>query len=120
MSENKKDPVLKSLLTMAKQYGVDKNKLFLSVANQYALEQQIISKIKETIDSDEMLTTKEYVKGRENIYVNPLVKELPKHTDAANKTATVMLNVIKQFGQIAKPVDQFAKTLSDLEKDFTS
>ena len=92
------------LIKMAKSYGVDKNALFLAAAKQYALQQRVINSIKDTLDSgDSLMTTKEYVKGRENIYANPLVKELPKHSDSANKTASCMLDIIKTLGREPKP-----------------
>ena len=45
------------------------------------------------------MMTKEYVKGRENVYSHPLVKELPKHSDSANRTAATILDIIKTFGK---------------------
>lgn len=88
------------LIKMAKRYGVDKNALFISAANQYALQQEVIERVKKEIENDEngLLTSKEYVKGRENVYVNPLVKELPKMSDSANRTAQTMLDIIKNLG----------------------
>ena len=112
----KSDKILKGLLRMAKRYGVEKNELFLSAVNQYALQQQLIMQIQDEIVSGELLTSKEYVKGRENIYVHPLVKELPKHSDAANKTAAVMLDMIKQLGQEKqKKVDPLSSAIADIE-----
>lgn len=105
MPRKKKIPdPLKSLLSMAKEYGVSDNAMFIQAANQYALQLRVIDSIKEYLDDKETLVaTKEYVKGRENIYANPLVKELPKHADSANKTAMVILNIIKQFASVQTP-----------------
>ena len=56
-------------------------------------------KIKEAIESEESMTvSKEYVKNRLNVYANPLVKELPKHSDSANKTLAMMLDIIEKLG----------------------
>ena len=38
------------------------------------------------------------VKGRENVYANPIIKELPKHADSASRTLTTMLEIIKKLG----------------------
>lgn len=93
-----------SILKMAKQYGVDENALFVSAAKQYALQQRVLDNIKKALDEeDSLMTRKEYVKGRENVYANPLVRELPKHSDAANKTLAVMLDIIKNLGHPSVP-----------------
>ena len=42
------------------------------------------------------------MKGRENVMANPLVKELPKHMDSANKTLGMMLNIIEGMGGVRK------------------
>ena len=45
------------------------------------------------------LLTKEYVKGRANIYVNPAVTEYNKTTDSANRTVTTLMKIIKGFAK---------------------
>lgn len=100
---NKNKDVLSELLDMAKQYGVDDNAVFVVAASQYALQQRVISNIKDALDAeDSLMSTKEYVKGRENIYAHPLVKELPKHADSANRTAQTILNIIETLGKKEK------------------
>lgn len=97
---------------MADEYGVSENALFLQTAKQYALQQKVIDDINAVLsDADALMTTKEYVKGRENIYANPLVKELTKHTDAANKTAKVMLDIIVTLGAKKEDNDELAEML---------
>ena len=87
------------LMQMAKRYGLEDNELFISCANQYDLQQKVIANIKAAIEEEDSLTvTKEYVKSRTNVYANPLVRELPKHSDSANKTLGMMLNIIESLG----------------------
>lgn len=91
--------VYNKLMKMAKAYGVDKNALFVAAANQYAVQQAVIEKIRDEIDQENTLTVqKEYVKNRENTYVNPLIKELPKHSESANRTAQTMIQIITNLG----------------------
>ena len=87
------------LLRMAKQYGVDQNALFLSAAKQYDLQQRVIEMLKEGIEEGDLTTQKTYLKGEKNDYAAPLVKELPKHSDAANRTAAVILDIILKLGK---------------------
>lgn len=100
------------LMKMAKKYGVDKNEMFIAAAGQYAVQREVIDAIQKSIkDGGEFITTKEYVKGRENVCVHPLVKELPKHSDSANKTLTTMLDIIKQFGREPEPEGKLKELL---------
>ena len=87
------------LLKMARSYGVDKNALFLAAAKQYDLQQRVIEMLKAGIEESDLTTEKCYVGGEKNTYAAPLVKELPKHSDAANRTATVILDIIVKLGQ---------------------
>ena len=92
------------LMKLAKRYGLETNEFFISCANQYDRQAKIIEKMSNEIDTTDLLCTKEYVKGRENIMANPLIKELPKHTDSANKTLGMMLNIISTLG-VDKPTN---------------
>lgn len=92
------------LLRMAKSYGVEKNALFLAAAEQYDLQQRVIKMMKEEIDENDLTTQKTYLKGEKNDYAAPLVKELPKHSDAANRTAGIILDIIVKLGR--KPTDE--------------
>jgi len=89
-----------SLMKMAKSYGVSDNALFISAANQYITQQRVIEMIRAQLEAEEsVVVTKEYVKDRENVYVNPMVRELPKHSDSANKTLAMMLDIIVKLGK---------------------
>ncbi len=86
------------LLEMAQSYGVADNALFLAASRQYIEQKKVMDMITGSLDDDELLVTKEYVKGRENQYSNPLIKELPKHIDSMNKTLQIMLQIIVKLG----------------------
>ena len=92
------------LLKMAKSYGVEKNALFLAAAEQYDLQQRVIKMLKEGIEEGDLTTQKTYLKGESNDYAAPLVKELPKHSDAANRTAGTILDIIVKLGR--KPSEE--------------
>ena len=91
------------LLKMARTYGVDQNALFLAAAKQYDLQQRVIRMLNDGIEDGDLTTQKSYVSGQKNEYAAPLVKELPKHSDAANRTAAVILDIIVKLGQ--KPTE---------------
>ena len=54
--------------------------------------------MKQRIAESEALVTKEYVKGRENVYTNPAITEYNRTTDSANKTVSTLIKIIKGFG----------------------
>jgi hypothetical protein len=95
----KKGTTFDELLKMAKSYGVDNNALFLAAAKQYDLQQKVIEMLKEGIEDGDLTTQKTYLKGQANDYAAPLVKELPKHSDAANRTAGTILDIIVKLGK---------------------
>ena len=87
-------------MELAVLYGVDQNALFVAAAAQYQTQQEIIAKIKREIRAEKQLTTtKSYVADKENTYVHPLVKELPKHAESANRTAATILDIITKVGR---------------------
>lgn len=105
--------VYDEIMEMAKEYGVEENALFISCANQYALQQDVIEKMKQSLDDEDNCTVeKEYVKGRANLCINPLVKELPKHSDSANRTLATMIDIINKLGH--KPEQKSESLLSKL------
>lgn len=95
----KKLTTFDDLLRMAKSYGVENNALFLAAAKQYDLQQKVIEMLKEGIEDGELTTSKTYISGQANDYAAPLVKELPKHSDAANRTAGIILDIIVKLGR---------------------
>lgn len=105
----KKGVGFNELLKMAESYGVADNALFVSAANQYAIQVKVIQKIEAVLDNSNPVVTKSYVKEVENLYSNPMIKELPKHSDSANKTLGVMLDIITKLGHKPEAVDDFDK-----------
>lgn len=95
----KKTATYSELLEMARNYGVEKNALFLAAARQYDLQQRVIDLLREGIEEGDLTTQKTYIAGQSNDYAAPLVKELPKHSDAANRTAGTILDIIVKLGQ---------------------
>lgn len=95
----KKKVSFDDLIKMAESYGVSDNALFVSAAKQYAVQMKIIDSIEKILSEEDLIVSKEYVKSRENVYSHPLVKELPKHADSANKTLMVMLDIIAKLGK---------------------
>ena len=84
----------------AQQYGVDNNPFFKNTLANYETVQISIEQIHKILIQEDMTITKEYVKGRENTYLHPAIKELPRLVDIANKTMDTLLKIIVQLGTI--------------------
>ena len=89
---------IKEVVGMAAEYGVADNPLFVQTLKNYETVQKAIEMTNAILDSEDMTISKEYVKGRENLYMHPAIKELPKQIDAANKTVDKLLDIIERLG----------------------
>lgn len=91
------------ILRMAESYGVRENPLFLAATEQYDFQLAVIRKCRDALETDDrMIVEKEYVKGQENLQPNPIITQLPKLTDSANRTLGVMLDIIERIGRKAE------------------
>ena len=55
---------------------------------------QILNDLEKTIKEDGTLVTKEYVKGRKNVYSHPAIADYNRTTDSANKTVSTLMKII--------------------------
>ena len=54
--------------------------------------------LKEALETDSCLITKEYVKGRQNICIHPAMSEMNKTVNMLNSTAKTLIAIIKDLG----------------------
>ena len=87
----------KEILQIAEESGVQSNFFFLTTFKRYQVQLNILSELEKNMKEDGMLVTKEYVKGRKNLYSSPAVAEYNKTTDSANKTVATLMRIIKSF-----------------------
>lgn len=83
---------------MAADSGLESNYFFITTFERYEVQLSILKDLKERMDQDGALVTKEYVKGRGNLYASPAVTEYNKTTDSANKTVSTLMRILKNFG----------------------
>ncbi len=86
-----------ALLKMAEESGLASNFLFATTFERYRVQIGILKKLKESIEDCDVTVTKEYVKGKQNIYSNPAVVAYNRTTDTANKTVATLLRILKSF-----------------------
>ena len=84
----------KEILSIAERYGVEQNFFFLTTFKRYQVQIGILNDLERTIREDGTLVTKEYVKGRKNIYSHPAISDYNRTTDSANKTVVTLMKII--------------------------
>nr|UVX93149.1 MAG: hypothetical protein [Bacteriophage sp.] len=89
----------REILKIAEETGVQTNFFFVTTFNRYRVQLNNLTELESAIRETGTLVTKEYVKGRANIYVNPAVTEYNKTTDSANRTVTTLMKIIKGFAK---------------------
>lgn len=87
------------IIRIAEETGVQTNFFFVTTFKRYQVQLSNLSELEKAIKENGTLVTKEYVKGRANIYVNPAVTEYNKTTDSANRTVTTLMKIIKGFAK---------------------
>lgn len=86
------------IIKIAEESGVQSNFFFLTTFKRYQVQLTILSELERDMKNEGMLVTKEYVRGRKNLYTNPAVAEYNKTTDSANKTVMALMRILKNFG----------------------
>ncbi len=86
------------IIRLAESNNVEDNYFFKTTFERYQVQLSILDELKKAIGEEGMLVSKEYVKGRKNVYANPAVGEYNKTTDSANKTVSTLMKIIKSFG----------------------
>lgn len=86
------------IMRLAKDSGVQSNFLFKTVFKRYLVQLHNLENLENAISQDNRQTvTKEYVKGRENVVIHPLITQYDRTTDSANKTVSTLLRIIRTF-----------------------
>lgn len=88
--------------------------LFLSTLDRYETQVGLVDKLRAEMDKAPTTITKEYVKGRENLVINPLIQSYNQTVGAANKTAETLLKIYKESANASeeKPDDPLMDILN--------
>ena len=82
------------ILKIAEKHGVEQNFFFITTFKRYQVQINILNDLEKTIKQDGTLVTKEYVKGRQNIYTHPAITEYNKTANGANQTVQTLMKII--------------------------
>lgn len=85
------------VLAKAEAKGVQTNFFFVTTFKRYQVQMQILSDLEREIKELGATVSKEYVKGRKNVYTNPAITEYNKTATAANGTVGTLMAILKQL-----------------------
>lgn len=104
----------KEIIKLAEESGVQTNYFFTTTFNRYLAQLKILEELEKQIDEAGALVTKEYVKGRENIYTHPAIAAYNNTTNSANKTVATLLKIVQGFKaeDKAKEVDPLLEIIN--------
>lgn len=121
MSKKKEPPTPMTLqqqadeiVRRAQEKGVSTNFFFVTTFKRYQVQMKIMSDLEETIKEEGATVTKEYVKSRANLYVNPAISEYNKTATAANGTVATLMKILTTFAEEEekKPADLMSEFLA--------
>jgi len=88
---------------MAESSGLADNFYFLTTFERYLMQIRILDDLKKEIEeAPSVLVYKKYVRGSENQYTHPAIKEYNRTTDSANKTVMALLKILDSMKQSEK------------------
>lgn len=102
------------IMKRAEEKGVSTNFFFVTTFKRYQVQMRIMNELEAQINEVGATVSKQYVKGRENIYTNPAISEYNKTATAANGTVATLLKILTTLA------DEEDKQPADLMSEFLS
>jgi hypothetical protein len=83
------------IIERAKQIGVEDEYLFRTTLDRYQTQIRFCEDLKKAYEDNGTMVEKEYIKGRLNLVVNPVINAYNQTVAGANKTADTMIKILK-------------------------
>ena len=96
------------ILSQAEKKGVQNSFFFCTTFQRYLTQLRILEDLEQKISELGSTVTKEYVKGRENICINPAITEYNKTVTSANNTVASLIKIIDSM-----PKEEEGKSLAE-------
>ena len=87
------------LIKLAEQGGVEQNFFFTTTFARYKTQLDLLTRLQAEISGADLMVTKEYVRGRQNLVSNPAINEYNKTSQAANQTVICLMKIISTFSK---------------------
>lgn len=91
----------REILEAAQNSGVEQNFLFVTTFKRYQVQLKILSDLERELAKSDPMVTKEYVKGRQNLYSNPVIGAYNKTVDSTNRTASTLMKIITSLKDVS-------------------
>lgn len=107
------------IIKIAEESGVQSNFFFLTTFKRYQVQLTMLDELEKAINEDGTTVTKEYVKGRKNVYSNPALKDYNTTTDSANRTVATLMKIIKNYNvsETTEEDDPLLKMINGSDED---
>lgn len=102
----------KEIMRIAEESGAQSNFFFLTTFKRYQVQLGILDDLEKSLKDEGMTVTKEYVKGRKNLYSNPAIADYNRTTDSANKTVATLMRILKNYGMEESNTDDIDPLMS--------
>ena len=96
--EKRLDMLAEKFKETAESLSEEHRYIFESTLETYFQLIKNFKALKEALEADGCLITKEYVKGRQNVYVHPAMSEMNKTVNMLNSTAKTLIAIVKDLG----------------------
>lgn len=113
MDHEARSETIDRLIRLADKKGAQTSFFFSTTFKRYLVQMKILDDLEKAIAADGMTVTKEYVKGRRNVYTNPAIGEYSRTASAANQTVLTLMKIIRE----AAPAKEDEKTLADVMRE---
>lgn len=104
------------LMQEAERSGLKSNFFFATTFHRYIAQLDILRQLESVMKEDGVIVTKEYVKGRGNVYTHPAVKEYNQTATSANGTVATLIKILDSFkgeGENNSKLQSFIDMLKD-------
>ena len=108
------------IIRIAEESGVQSNFFFLTTFKRYQVQLNMLNDLEKAIKEDGATVTKEYVKGRKNVYSNPALRDYNTTTDSANRTVACLMKIIRNFNvedDTGEDEDPLMKAINGSDED---
>ena len=96
ITQTKLNRMARDLLEKDDAFGLTDDYLFMTTFRRYTTQVALAEELQKSLEKDGVLVTKEYVKGRANIYTHPGINSYNRVTDSANKTAQALSRMLEE------------------------
>lgn len=105
------------VLQASEERGPQSNFFFVTTFRRYQQQLKMMAELEKEINDLGVTVKKEYVKGRQNVYVNPAISEYNKTATAANNTVACLINILKSISAEQDGGSKLAVLLAGLDDD---